>query len=210
MKPLCRWLGRGLWVGLASLIATSASALTVVPPTFSELVACAESIVRTEVVDTRAEWRRTTDGRPFIVTLVTLKIEATLKGSPSTELVLTQLGGRIGETWLAIPGLPHWQKGDRDFLFVAENGRVICPLVGLPHGRFWIVRDPSSQAEYIARNNGAALAAVADVANPLTEVGAAPNRLLASADSRHPPLTAPEFETAVRSEVARQTANPNR
>lgn len=195
-----------MWAGLVGLIATGASALTVVPPTFSELVACAESIVRTEVVDTKTEWRRTSDGRPFIVTLVTLKIEATLKGTASTELVLTQLGGRIGETWLAIPGLPQWRKGDRDFLFVAENGRVICPLVGLPHGRYWIVRDPASRAEYVARNNGAALAAVADVANPLTEVGAPPGRLLASADTLHPPLSASQFETAVRSEVARQTA----
>ncbi len=195
-----------MWAGLVGLIATSASALTVVPPTFSELVACAESIVRTEVVDTKAEWRRTSDGRPFIVTLVTLKIEATLKGASSAELVLTQLGGQIGETWLAIPGLPQWRKGDRDFLFVAENGRVICPLVGLPHGRYWIVRDPATQAEYVARNNGAALAAVADVANPLSEVGATPSRLLASADTLHPPLSAPQFETAVRGEVVRQAA----
>ncbi len=77
---------------------------------------------------------------PF--TFVTFKIGRILKGNvdDSEFITLRFAGGYGGEKkYLRIPGIPLFDKEDRDILFVTGNGKRICPLVGWNQGRFRII-----------------------------------------------------------------------
>ena len=131
-----------------ALVGAAAHALTVRPPTFAELVAQSDTIVRSEVIGSRCEWQETSRGR-VIVTFVKLRVETTLKGAAAGEIELRQLGGQMGEERLVIEGLPQFGAGDRDYLFIAGNGRMMCPLVA-PRERaastIWPSRRPTATA----------------------------------------------------------------
>lgn len=77
---------------------------------------------------------------PF--TFVKFKIEKILKGKTDDRefITLRFAGGYEGEkTYLRILGIPLFDKGDHDILFVIGNGKRICPLVGWNQGRFRII-----------------------------------------------------------------------
>lgn len=185
---------------VAAVLCNAASALIVKIPSFTELVAQADFIAKTEVTDVRCQWKETGDGK-VIVTVVTFKVAEVLKGTAPAQFEFTQLGGQVGDNGMHVAGLPEWHKGERDYLFVAGNGNVVCPLVGVTHGRYWIVNEGGT--EYVAKADGAALADVADVAAPVAEAKAGfviPRALRASSSQ---PLTAADFATAVRAELGR-------
>lgn len=184
----------------AALLCHAASAIIVKVPSFTELVAEAEFIAKTEVTDVHCQWQDSPDGK-VIVTVVTFKVEEVVKGSTPATFEFTQLGGQVGEDGMHIAGLPQWRVGERDYLFVAGNGKVVCPLVGITHGRYWIVKEGG--IEYVAKADGAALADVAGVSAPVAEArpdSAGARGLRATASQ---PLTAAEFVGAVRAELAR-------
>lgn len=197
-----------LFVSLCcALTAPLAFALSVVPPTFPELVEKSDTIVRTEVISSRCEWRQSPRGR-VIVTLVKLRVESSLKGEgPSaTEIEYQQLGGKIGEDQLVVEGLPEFSAGDRDYLFMAGNGRTLCPLIAVPHGRYPIVHDEKTNQDFVGRANGVPLESTEEIVLPMTGGGAA--QLLSRLKTA--PLSASEFESAIRTEVKRQAVDAER
>jgi hypothetical protein len=72
-------------------------------------------------------------------TFVTFAVENVLKGSVAdgSHITLRFEGGRAGQNKaMLVPGIPLFDVGDRDVLFVKGNGAVPCPLVGWEQGRF--------------------------------------------------------------------------
>jgi hypothetical protein len=72
-------------------------------------------------------------------TFVTFAVENVLKGSVAngSHITLRFEGGRAGQNKaMLVPGIPLFDVGDRDILFVKGNGAVPCPLVGWEQGRF--------------------------------------------------------------------------
>lgn len=72
-------------------------------------------------------------------TFVTYELRDTLRGKPTGEtLTLRFLGGADGRGgYLTISGIPQFQEGEQDLLFVTGNGEDgRCPLVECEHGRF--------------------------------------------------------------------------
>ncbi|MCX6552019.1 MAG: hypothetical protein NTY02_13645 [Acidobacteria bacterium] len=155
-----------LWVILALILAVAAvatpGATTVIPPTFSEMVAQAQIVFVGETVDVQSRWIATRSG-PAIVTTVTFKVERTLKGELGVATSLEFLGGTVGEDRLEVSGMPRFRVGDRDVLFVDERGRPMSPVVGFMHGRFRVLHDPATSRESIARYNYEPLAGVSDI-----------------------------------------------
>jgi hypothetical protein len=147
------------------LAAPAARAMSVVPPTFAELVAESESIVRGEVTAIRSAHDDTSPGRP-IRTYVTFRVARTLKGpAPAADSVtLVFLGGTVGADSLEVAGMPRFTVGDREIVFVARNGRTFCPLIAAGHGRYRVLRDAATQRDYIARENRLPLESTAEVA----------------------------------------------
>jgi hypothetical protein len=136
-----------------------------VAPSFPELVAEADTIVRARVVAVRAAWAESPQGR-VIKTFVTFATQEALKGGVAAEFTLDFLGGELDGQGMRIAGMPRFEVGRTELLFVTGNGVQFCPLVGLMHGRYRIQIDAGSGREYVARNDGVPLTSEHDVQLP--------------------------------------------
>jgi hypothetical protein len=185
------------------LFCVVARATTVIPPTFPELVAEAETIVRGTVVAVRSEEFDSPQGRA-IRSFVTLRVERMLKGTPAPTVVLNILGGTQAGRTLRIPGVPEFRVGDRQIVFIADNGRVFCPLIALGHGRYHVRVDATTGREFIARDNGVPMHSTDEIPLPLRVPVAAQIRSVNGA------LAPAEFEAQIARAVRQppQAARP--
>lgn len=186
-----------LLIGLA-LLPAAARATTVVPPEFDLLVNESDYVVRAVVESVRAEYRDGPQGR-LIWTLVGLRVTEKVAGQPPDRLELAMAGGEIGNDRLVLVGAPTFRVGDEDFLFVRDNGRTVYPLFAMMYGRYPVLRDAATGAEYVARSNRVPLQDVAEVALPLAEgpASALQQRAVRTADA----LTPAAFARQVRAKV---------
>lgn len=165
-------LGRSVGWLLFLCCALTVHATSVKPPSFDELVNGADYVVRARVTAVEAVATPRPGGRPRIHTRVTLEVIETIAGTAPSPLVLTLLGGKVGDVELRVEGVPEFAVGDEDVLFVHGNGRTFFPLYAVMHGRYRIRKDEAGR-DYIARSNDVPMADVAEVALPMTEGGAA-------------------------------------
>lgn len=194
---------------LLGVMAASARATSVVPPTFAELVAEADAIYRGRVTQQQVRRVELPDGNGSVIkTFVSFAIERVLKGPPATEVVLEFLGGTLGEERLEVSGMPTFAAGNREIVFVQKNGVQFCPLVAMRHGRYRVTRDPSSGRDHIRRDNGLPLASTAEVELPLTDLPA-PIRAASAASAGALALGVDTFESSIAAEVSR-TPSPVR
>ena len=191
---------RAVWfsVLLLSLLGGPAAATTVVPPDFAGLVDRAGLVFRGEVVG--QETALVTRGSDrAIFTRVTFRVLEAIKGTPPPLLTLEFLGGAVGELSLEVSGMPRFEPGAQDIVFVTAGTPAICPLVAMGHGRYRILRDDQG-AEFVARDNGLPLHRIEDVALPLLAPAAVP---VAARAAGGPPLSPAEFAGHVRRTAAR-------
>jgi len=152
---------------LLTMVCTVAAAgvarsTTIVPPSFDALVSGANTIFVGEVMDIRADWEVTPQGRA-IVTLVTFRVEDVWKGNLGAVTQLQFLGGEIGDIGMKVHGMPSFRTGQRDVLFVSREPRKISPLVGLMYGRMRVERDTVTSVDRVRTHDGRALGSVAQV-----------------------------------------------
>lgn len=143
-----RWALPGLSLGgLLNLVcAPLAGASTFVPVSLAERVERAQLVVEATVV--AIEHRRSDVVEPGDTeiphTFVTFAVDHVVKGAHDggDTLTLRFFGGEDGRgNATRIVGLPRFAVGDRELLFVRENGARMCPLVGWHQGRLRVVRD---------------------------------------------------------------------
>jgi hypothetical protein len=124
---------------------------TVIPPSFDELVSRAEVILQGTVTDVRSQW--TGEGAQHrIVSYVTFKVEDAMKGAPGESYTLCMLGGTVDGETMEVSDSPKFKVGDRDIIFVENNGSQFIPLVGIMHGRFHVDKDKETGREMITTN----------------------------------------------------------
>jgi hypothetical protein len=171
LLPLCRWLAAAIFFGV---LATGASATTVVPPDFSQLVNESDYIIRGVVKSVTSEYRATTSGKGRkIITKVEVQVLEVVAGTPPTTVVLEMLGGTVGNDKMTLEGAPQFKVGDEDILFVSGNGQTICPLVAMMHGRYRVMHEAATGRKYVARSNKVPLQDTAEVVLPMAEGAAA-------------------------------------
>jgi hypothetical protein len=194
----------GLIAGAAGLQAT-----TVVPPEFPELVQSSDYVIRGRVKALRNEIQLR-DGREVPFTLVEIEVKQVIAGEPPANVVLRLLGGRTSDGGsLTVEGVPQFQAGDEDILFVRGNGTTFYPLAGVMHGRYPVRFDKNLRREYVARANGVPLAATAEVALPLAEGKLA--QFLRQQRRAEDALTPSEFAQSIReARVARTQGGVSR
>jgi len=191
----------------ALALAPFARATSVVPPTFSELVAESDAIYRARVTTVQARRVAREDGSVVIKTFVTLAIEHTLKGPAQDGVTLEFLGGKIGDESLLVSGMPQFTVGERGIYFVQGNGRQFAPLARFTHGRYRIEHRGDTGNDFVARENHAPLNNVADVELPMSDA-----RLPAGARAdTSRALSLGAFEAKITGEIRRATsgARPN-
>lgn len=170
-----------------------ATATTVIPPKFDELVSRAQIIFEGEVTGLQSQWIG--EGAEHrIVTFVTFKVSDTLKGDPGTTYSMRMLGGTVDGRTMEVTDAPKFKIGDRDLLFVENNGKQFIPLVGIMHGRFRVQKDQTGRDTLVT-----------GVGQPLTDV----NQLgddEASIARTKAALSLNDFKSAIRSRVSQQAA----
>src|SRR5882757_6938761 len=166
-------------------IGCSAIATTVIPPSFDELVSRAEVIFQGTVTDVRSQWVGE-GGQRHINSYVTFKVEDAIKGKPGAQITLQMLGGTVGSETMEVTDAPKFTVGDRDILFVENNGTQFVALVGIMHGRFHVQKDENGRDDVLT-NDGA----------PLTDVNQLGKDKRAAAAGRA--ISAQEFKQAVQS-----------
>src|SRR5437867_12727653 len=170
---------------------TGASALrgtTVIPPTFDELVNRAQVIFQGVVTDVRSQWAGEGAQRS-IVSFVTFKVEDPMKGNPGSTYTMRMLGGTVGDQTIEVTDSPKFKVGNRDILFVENNGSQFVPLVGIMHGRFRVEREQASGREVVMTNEGEPLSNVSQLGK---------NKQAANAGTA---LSIDEFKSAVHTKL---------
>jgi hypothetical protein len=194
-RPRPTWLPTLL---LLCSLALPGRATTVVPPDFEGLVDRAGLVFRGEVVGQEATLV-TRGADRAIFTRVTFRVLEAIKGVPPPLLTLEFLGGAVGELSLEVSGMPRFEPGSQDIVFVTAGAPAICPLVAMGHGRYRILRDAQG-AEFVARDNGRPLHRVDDVALPLLAPSTVP---VAARAPGGRPLSPAEFAGHVRRAATR-------
>jgi hypothetical protein len=160
-----RYATRFLVVVLVAVSVMPTPAVQQIAPTFDELVAQAQSIVLTEVLDTRTSWRLLQDRR-VIVTEVRLRVDRQIKGRGDGVITLSLLGGFVGDVSQRVAGMPRFLVGDSDVLFLSSQRTLISPLVGMSHGRFRVVTGHGGVGRFIANSSLEPLLSVANYTSP--------------------------------------------
>jgi hypothetical protein len=124
--------------------AATVRATTVIPPTFDQLVDQAEVIFQGSVTDVKSQWIGEGAERS-IVSYITFKVEESLKGGAGQTYTIRMLGGTVGEDTMEVSDAPRFHAGDRDIVFVENNGSQFVPLVGIMHGRFHVRRNQAGK-----------------------------------------------------------------
>lgn len=163
-------------------------ATTVIPPTFDQLVSRAQVIFQGSVTDVRSQWAGEGAQR-HIVTFVTFKVEDTLKGNAGATYAIRILGGTVDGETMEVTDTPKFKVGDRDLLFVENNGSQFVPLVGIMNGRFRIQRDQQSGEDIVATGEGEPLRSLDQLGSGRHASGGAA-------------LSPEEFKSAIRTKLA--------
>lgn len=185
------------WLALLALPALGVwlHATTLIAPDFDKLVNSADYVVRATVKSVTSEWRQNPDnpGKPYIGTSVELEVLEVISGTPPSPLVLSLVGGRIGDRELTVDGAPKFTVGQESILFIRGNGRQIVPLVGMQYGHYPVRRDARTGEAQVMRSGGKLLYSEQEVALPEAAASAAPAR-----DPRAKPITPAQFGDLVR------------
>lgn len=133
------------------LAPVTAGATTVRALTTEAMTTDAEVIAVGRCVDVRTEWQ----GR-VLVTLATIEVSETLKGSGTTRLVVTLPGGidanRRIPVAMTYPGAPTIHRGESVFLFLDQTaGSSALTVSGFSQGKYSIATDPSG-TEVVTRD----------------------------------------------------------
>jgi hypothetical protein len=165
------------------------------------MVGNADSIFQGKALAERSE-SAVINGRRAIVTFVSFEVEETFKGTSSRLIELRLPGGTIGDQRFEMVGFPRFAIGERVVVFVRTNENLICPLVGIYHGKLTIKKDPTSGEEVLVRHNGKPLTA-------LEEIGKAEDEPQAGAEATTPnsaplsraPINVQQFKESLRKQV---------
>src|SRR2546423_13163224 len=103
-------------VPLFFMIGAIATATTVIPPSFDDLVRRADVIFEGEVTGLHSQWIG--EGAEHrIVTFVTFKVNDTLKGVAGATYSMRMWGGSVDDQTMKVTDAPELKVGDRGVRF---------------------------------------------------------------------------------------------
>ena len=104
------------------------------------------------------------------------------------------LGGTVGGETMEVADAPKFKVGDRDILFVENNGTQFVPLVGIMHGRFHAKKDTTGQ-DTVFTDEGSPLSDV-------TQLGKNPKAASAGRS-----ISKQEFKNAIQAKAQAQATH---
>jgi hypothetical protein len=143
-------------IALVAGAIASPKATTVLPADLGELSRDARAVVRGRVVALDPIWA---DTHRSIETIVTLEVDALLKGNLGSSVQFRVPGGRLGRFESIMMGAPHFAMGERVIVFLGAHGPAYPHLLGLGQGVFrltnrgarWLVTPPVIPSGHVGR-----------------------------------------------------------
>lgn len=124
---------------------------TLIKKNFDDLVKEAELIFIGRVSRIETKWN---ENKTVIFTFVTFSELEILKGEKITSsLVVRFTGGEVDDHKMNFIGMPGFEEGARDLIFLRGNYEYMCPIVGWGQGRFKVKMDEILGEEVIFDNN---------------------------------------------------------
>ena len=135
---------------LFALFAAQLFATSVIPMSIEQLTVSSTKVVRASAISSESSWDAE---HAHIYTFTHFKPLETLKGGADSEIVVRQMGGRVGNIEQRVSGVRRWNAGDESVLFLrpSEAGNGVMAVVGLFQGNFAVQRT-SRLKEAIATN----------------------------------------------------------
>ena len=130
---------------LVALFAAQLFATSVIPMSVEQLAVSSTNIVRARALSSESSWDAE---HAHIYTFTRFQPLETLKGMPASEIVVRQMGGRVGNIEQRVSGVRRWSAGDESVLFLrpSEVGQGVMAVVGLFQGNFAVKRISLSDA----------------------------------------------------------------
>ena len=116
---------------LSLAVASGASATTILPADFADVVNGSQLIVHGRVVDVRSEM---TAGRRSIHSFVTVAVEQALKGNPGATVMFRVPQGQVGRYRRIVVGAPEFAVGEDVMVFLTGRAPAIPTVFGLNQG----------------------------------------------------------------------------
>jgi hypothetical protein len=180
----------------ALAFATIVRGTTVIPPNFDRLVSHAQVIFDGEVTGVQSQWMGEGSNHR-IVSFVSFKVDDTLKGDAGKTYTLRMLGGTVDGQTMQVTDAPVFKIGERDLLFVENNGSQFIPLVGIQHGRVRIQKDENGNDLLLTGED-----------QPLTDVNQFGSDEASIAKGRRS-LSLDDFKSAVKARMQEQKIRTN-
>lgn len=117
-------------------LASPAAATVLLPADFTTVVTGADLIVAGRVVDVRAQ---IADGQRTIESVVTLSVQAAVKGTTGSTVSFRVPNGQLGRYRRVTVGAPEFSEGDQVVVFLRGRGPAIPTLFGLSQGVYRVV-----------------------------------------------------------------------
>lgn len=157
------------WLALCAFVVglSSASATTIRPPSFEQLVDGSGRIVRATVLSVRP-YEDTFEGKRIVRTEIVLNVLDAIRGEQAIgELTIRHLGGSLPGLRMEVGAMPDFEVGKELVLFLHGEGRFVCPTVGWGHGQYHVDRSGSDGVARIRRSNGRMLTSLSQVEEPI-------------------------------------------
>lgn len=132
-----------------ALLMPQAWAVVAKPLTLDELVDRSDVIFAGTVVSVESRWN---DEHTRIYTYTTFRVDEYLKGDGDDTLVITSIGGSVGDIGMAASGMPYFRKDERVVLFTAASPSGSRGVTGWNQGRFRILANPQTGEETLVRS----------------------------------------------------------
>jgi len=156
-------------------------ATVLVPADVGELARDAVAIARGRVASVDARWD---DNHRSIDTIVTLDVEAYLKGAFGSTIQFRVPGGELGRLRTVVVGAPEFVTDERVVVFLGARGPSVPYVVGFNQGVFRVARSATDSNWVITQP-------------PLFPATGASTAVVRGGDSRRPMALA-DFEQRVR------------
>jgi hypothetical protein len=112
---------------------------TVVRMDLQALVQESDSIVQGRIERVDAQWD---DQKKTIFTYIFIRVHDPLKGEFRPNVLIRQLGGKVGDMNLSIIGMPVFRSGEEVIVFLKSNPtEATYHVVGLTQGKYEVKTD---------------------------------------------------------------------
>ena len=142
-------------------LASATTATVLIPKDVSDLTKEADVVFVGTVIDITSEWADPDKSR--IYTYVAFdNLEIIAGDYQNSSLTVRFSGGEMDDVKILYAGVPQFNLGERNLIFLRGNYIELCPVVGWIQGRFRVLYDENVGEHVIHTDDGKPIAGITD------------------------------------------------